>query len=429
MIRYVKLLLTSLVFTVAQDTLTFVILDSAEIDVNNKDTIVKVVFPTADIPVSTVFMTYELGCMPGGCDPWDRIAAVYAIKGGDTVEIARVITPYNKACSWTFDITPYRAILRDSVEILAYIRTWVGNGRGYYLSIQITMIVDSTAGMYPVELIKLWQNYGWGPRWEYGNPNNPIDSHLQAIAVHYPQWATRASLLLRITGHGQGNTNNAAEFYDNWHYLKVEAEGSTVVDSFRIWRGDCNQNPCSPQAGTWQYPRAGWCPGDWVRTHIFWLDSFWTHTPDSFLVSYYPQKDYVNRCRPDNPSCDPARDCMPWVNTCNYDGGGHTMPWYLIAGHLVFWSNTPNVEVTKAVSNAEVSNIRLVHTGAGSLLLVGAKPGYIVEITGIDGRLIARRVVTSAQEVIGLPHVSGVFMLYVYSAEGKFVMRKLIEVW
>ena len=27
------------------------------------------------------------------------------------------------------------------------------------------------------------------------------------------------------------------------------------------WRDDCNQNPVSPQYGTWEYGRNGWCPG------------------------------------------------------------------------------------------------------------------------------------------------------------------------
>lgn len=27
------------------------------------------------------------------------------------------------------------------------------------------------------------------------------------------------------------------------------------------WRPDCPQNPVSPQYGTWEYPRNGWCPG------------------------------------------------------------------------------------------------------------------------------------------------------------------------
>ena len=27
------------------------------------------------------------------------------------------------------------------------------------------------------------------------------------------------------------------------------------------WRPDCGENPVSPQYGTWEYPRNGWCPG------------------------------------------------------------------------------------------------------------------------------------------------------------------------
>ena len=32
-----------------------------------------------------------------------------------------------------------------------------------------------------------------------------------------------------------------------------------------LWRPDCGQNPVYPQAGTWYFPRGGWCPGDVVQ--------------------------------------------------------------------------------------------------------------------------------------------------------------------
>ena len=31
--------------------------------------------------------------------------------------------------------------------------------------------------------------------------------------------------------------------------------------SVNPWRADCEQNPVSPQGGTWEFDRNGWCPG------------------------------------------------------------------------------------------------------------------------------------------------------------------------
>ena len=33
------------------------------------------------------------------------------------------------------------------------------------------------------------------------------------------------------------------------------------VFSTNPWRDDCDVNPVSPQYGTWEYGRNGWCPG------------------------------------------------------------------------------------------------------------------------------------------------------------------------
>src|SRR3712207_7924990 len=33
-----------------------------------------------------------------------------------------------------------------------------------------------------------------------------------------------------------------------------------------LWKTDNYLNPCRPQGGTWKYDRAGWAPGDIVRS-------------------------------------------------------------------------------------------------------------------------------------------------------------------
>ena len=62
---------------------------------------------------------------------------------------------------------------------------------------------------------------------------------------------------LVTTGHSFGNTLNCAEFCEMRHDLYFNEE----MYSMNPWRDDCDQNPVSPQFGTWEHPRNGWCPG------------------------------------------------------------------------------------------------------------------------------------------------------------------------
>jgi hypothetical protein len=42
---------------------------------------------------------------------------------------------------------------------------------------------------------------------------------------------------------------------------------------WKVWR-DCGMNPVHPQGGTWQFDRAGWCPGTFVDTYDFEITPF-----------------------------------------------------------------------------------------------------------------------------------------------------------
>ncbi len=44
-------------------------------------------------------------------------------------------------------------------------------------------------------------------------------------------------------------------------------------------------NPVYPQGGTWQFDRAGWCPGTFVDTYDFELSPF-VRPGDRILIDY-----------------------------------------------------------------------------------------------------------------------------------------------
>src|ERR1041385_8752328 len=210
-------------------------------------------FPDAALPFQKVLLTITLDCPAGGCDPWDRSATV-TIKGkddagrADTFEIARFITPYGRGCSWTADVTDYRGLLAGSAELGFRIETYIGGQMGWL----VTLEFDFQPGVASKKVIGIRNLWRGSP--EYGNPANPIASFFAQRKEAISSRATAAKLRFCVTGHGQGNTDNAAEFAQKAHGVMVNG----TDHQHELWRGDCDKNPCSPQGGTWQFARAGW---------------------------------------------------------------------------------------------------------------------------------------------------------------------------
>jgi hypothetical protein len=87
------------------------------------------------------------------------------------------------------------------------------------------------------------------------------------------------------TGHGMDKPENCAEFCPKRRRIILDG---ALADESWVWRDDCGENPVFPQAGTWLYDRAGWCPGAEVREYN--LDVAATpessHTMDLDMESY-----------------------------------------------------------------------------------------------------------------------------------------------
>jgi hypothetical protein len=201
-------------------------------------------------------------------------------------EIGRFITPYGKLFpkdrefDWVFDVTDYAFLLHDSVEIRTFYDGW-SQGSLYSLDFEVI------EGVPPVDVYKVENLYTGG--FSYGNPDNPIENHLTPKTITVDQNAKHTWLKLTTSGHGFGGTDNAAEFSEKTHW--VEVNGTRRFDQF-LWRNDCGQNPISPQAGTWQYNRAGWCPGDIVHPFVYDLTPY--VTPGQQVTVDYNMQPYVN---------------------------------------------------------------------------------------------------------------------------------------
>ena len=121
-------------------------------------------------------------------------------------------------------------------------------------------------------------------------------------------------------------------------------------------------NPLHPQGGTWQFDRAGWCPGDkaepWTVDLSDWIIPGFTH---DVVLELQP---YENWCRPNNPDCVDGAGC-----TCD----GHAF--YKLESQVVFY-RVPNVSAAQDGSYVP-----------GKLHLVGNHPNPFNPSTSIKYHL------------------------------------------
>ncbi len=267
-----------------------------------------VILPENNVNVSKITMELSVACPSTGCDPWDQPAKISVLKNGLSYEIVRYITPYGKACGpWTVDVTDFKTLLRGYTEFSSYIQVW--GSSGWLLNAKLIYEYNSVANGYQ-KLTPLWST----DNWVYGDPAVSYDLPAQTIKIDSNTNTT--AMRMTISGHGQGNTNNAAEFSQFTHTVTAN---STNVNSHTLWKNNCNANSCSNQFGTWQFARAGWCPGQAVEPYLVNLTS--NAVAGQNLTVDYVLQNYTNLLR------------------TGYNSNGHTEPHYKIHAYLIEKSN------------------------------------------------------------------------------------------
>lgn len=298
---------------------------------------------TNDIPVAfpaegtyeRITLTLTLACPDGKCDPWDRAGTVgVVVDAGDAgadddvvVEIARFMTPYGVGGTWTYDLTPLRPLLRGTKTLRGFVDTWVGPGSRYGNGWALTTTFAFTGGTPerdPIAVLPVWQ-HATDTSVVVGDPEKPVDRALPPRSLTLPRAASAVSVRTIVTGHGQGNAGNCAEFCKLEHTATIAGEKHALTP----WRADCRQTAVPGQQGTWTLPRAGWCPGADVKPWDYDVtglsaDALAGRAPIPFSHAIAA---YENTCRPptaDGGTCDTS-GCTLGTG-CAYDGGNHTEP-------------------------------------------------------------------------------------------------------
>lgn len=305
---------------------TSVAIDEAHVYID-----VPVVTVEADLPsyvgaYDAIIGTLDITCPPGGCDPWDRVSSVEVQgKNGEWYEIIRYLTPYGVGCNHEIDLTDFMSLLGGKTMFRITLVTFAN---GFEYTLNLAYASGEPSNPYS-EVQKLWyQTY------QFGDLANLQPT--EAISMSFPDNTTAATLKLVSTGHGWGvdensdteNTNNAAEFSENTHHIWVNGQQTFTQHNWN----DCNPNPdnCSPQFGTWQFDRAGWCPGTIAQFFDFDMSPY---VADDVDLGYVFDESYTDFCHPNNPNCVSGVTC----DNCN---GGFN-PHLIVSSYLVSKGSFP----------------------------------------------------------------------------------------
>ncbi len=173
----------------------------------------------------------------------------------EVFELARYITPYGKGLDlgeegflWLYEVSDYAGLLSGKVDLQA------GNGLEL-LDLRFAFI----EGPSPRPVLRLRNIWPEGNH-NYGRIHR--DEVLRPRVLDLLPEAARIVLRSRISGHGHYGPNNCCEWTPKEHRLVVNG---TRDFRWTLWT-NCGDNPLHPQGGTWQFDRAGWCPGRFVTT-------------------------------------------------------------------------------------------------------------------------------------------------------------------
>ena len=303
---------------------------------SHREADIEVEFPGAGDGYSATILELGVRCPDGGCDYWDRYGSIAIVQnpGSDDqriVEIARFVTPYRVEGAWSIDVSHLRPLLTGTLTLRLTVDTWVGpgsepdfdQGAGWLVDARFDM-TGGVASPRPVAVIPIYTRRSY----VVGDPEQPVIDAVPAVEVDVPAGIDSASLVSLITGHGQGNAENCAEFcQDNHGYL---LGGQTAIME-TIWRTDCDNNPIADQIGNWSQSRAGWCPGADV---LPWsADITDAATPGERMSIEYAVSPYENTCRPGAAECV---GCSLFTS-CEFDGSNHTEPHVRMSTVLVGW--------------------------------------------------------------------------------------------
>ncbi len=235
------------------------------------------VFPDNTTPVRQINMYVHFSCPNTDgmrCADWDYSDHILLKRTGGVNgqnknwELGRIITPYGGfynadwQFTWQTDVTDFAQVLRDSVEVVFNHSGYEpNNDRGWIVSIEFEIITGIPVAQ-PVSITEIYH-----AAFPYGEKDKPIRDSLQPVSFQIAENTDHAVLRVIQTGHGMDSPDNCAEFCDKYREIWLDGQ---LFNKKQMWM-KCGDNPVYPQAGTWIFDRANWCPGHLMQPETFIL--------------------------------------------------------------------------------------------------------------------------------------------------------------
>jgi len=302
----------------------------------------------------------DVNCPTTGCDPWDQPANVKISTSQGIFELARYITPFGIGCGpWEVDITDFKSVLTGDIIIESFIQVW--GASGWLVDMDISFIKNNESNEYSLLTPLHRIDYQ-----VYGDPGISYD--LESFPLTVANQTETSHIRMVTTGHGQGNTSNAAEFFRRNHQLQINNANFANHD---LWKDDCPANSCANQFGTWLFPRAGWRAGQEVIPALFNTTQA-VSAGEDFTFDYVLQN-YTNL-----------------MNT-GYNGSSHTEPHYRIHSFFVEqsssrYSSYNNLAVANIGFTTDQVRVRIDNDGSEQL------SNYEVRLF-VEGEVVASQIV------------------------------------
>ncbi len=307
-----------------------------------------------------ITLRIDVNCPSSGCDPWDQPANLKIVTDQGVFELARYITPFGISCGpWYIDVTDFKSVLTGEVTFESYVQVWGPSG----WLIDLDLEFEEAAADPTYTQLSSIHAFDYQV---YGDPG--ISHDLDEVTLTVDDNTETSHVRMQVSGHGQGNTNNAAEFFRRNHQVVID--GSSIANH-DLWKADCNSNSCANQLGTWLFARAGWCPGQEVIPAIFNTTSE-VGAGQTFNFDYELQ-DYTN------------------LRNTGYDGAGHTEPHYRIHSFFIENSSTRFSDYT----NLALTDIRF---GTDQVIVEVGNDGT-VDLADYQVRLYADGDFVDAQDI------------------------------
>ena len=277
LIGFFSFLFTSFAWAVQGDTLEIISHDAITVVTNpskGANTYTEwALFPDKEVPIRKIVMKIKFACPDDmRCADWDYLDHITIKRTGGIAgelqdfEIGRMLTPYGGAFGedwefdWQVDVTDFSLLLRDSVE-LEYKHTGYepNNDRGWKVTVAFDLIRGQPS-MEPISITKIYDG-----SFAYGDKEKPIEKALIPVQFTSEKEAAMGRLRILQTGHGMDRPDGCGEFCNKYRDFILDEK---LVASRQIWK-QCGNNPLYPQAGTWIFDRANWCPGDLIQPDLY----------------------------------------------------------------------------------------------------------------------------------------------------------------